>query len=369
MQITRLFATLAFFVAIGISSVSSGQIMGRPGQVAGQALGGSPYTSNPDSNVFDPGNLDYDMQPFAPLDISEFDEQVPFSGFHASYQRTYLSVSRPNPFGNINKAEFPTGADFQSGNKFAAGFMSTQGVGWDITYAKTSGSFFSEGNGEGVALPMFTTTGLHDLRLNRVFRQPLTKGGYIAPYFGVGYSYFDDETIQDFNGNFVDPADLTNPVSGLTRFKQHAKNSIIGGQVGMKLRNSRGRFDSTVDLNLTGGFNSQSYIVTEDQFAVGDDVFADGLFDGRHLARSGSAFTPVLNASFEMNYLLTRDVSIKWGGQVAYIWNGIHRANTLGIEDNPNSAVAAANGIVGSTVIEQQAVTIAGFSAGIEWRR
>ena len=80
MQITRFFATLAFFVAIGITSVASAQIIGKPGQVAGQPLGGSPYTSNPEAATFNPGNLDYDMQAFAPLDISEFDGNEPDTG-------------------------------------------------------------------------------------------------------------------------------------------------------------------------------------------------------------------------------------------------------------------------------------------------
>lgn len=369
MQVTRLFATIAFFVAIGITSVTSGQIMGRPGQLAGQPFGGDPYTSSPDAAVFDPGNLEYDMQPFAPLDISEFDEEVPFSGFYASYQRTYLSVSRPNPFGTVNRNLFPTGSDFQSGNKFNVGFMNSEGVGWDVSYLRTSGSFFSDGASEGVALPMFTTTGLHDIKINRVFRQSLSRGGYISPYFGVGYTYMDDESVQGANTNFIDPTDLTNPISGIANFRQQAKNSIVGGQVGVKLNSQRGRYRWATDVNLSGGYNSQDYQVNNDDFAVGDDVFADGLLDNRFVTRSSSAFTPVLNASVDMSYTVTRDISVKIGGQVSYIWNGMSRLNTLSIDDNPNSSLGLANGAVGSTAFDQQSMTVAGFTAGVEWRR
>ena len=365
MQVTRLFATIAFFVAIGITSVTSGQIMGRPGQLAGQPFGSGPYTSNPDAAVFDPGNLEYDMQPFAPLDISEFDEEVPFSGFYASYQRTYLSVSRPNPYGSVNRNLFPTGSDFQSGNRFNVGSMSKAGVGWDVSYLKTSGSFFSDGSSEGVDLPMWTTTEIHDLKINRVFRQPLSRGGFISPYFGVGYTYLNDDSIQAANVNFLDPLDPLNPIQGLSNWKQDASNSIVGGQVGVKLNSQRGRYRWASDVNLSVGYNSQAYKVNEDEFVSGDDVFPDGFRGNTFSTRSSSSFTPVLNASLDMSYTVTRDISVKLGGQISYIWNGVNRLNTLGINDNPNSTA----GPVGSLAFDQQAMTVAGFTAGVEWRR
>ena len=46
----------------------------------------------------------------------------------------------------------------------------------------------------------------------------------------------------------------------------------------MKLNSQRGRYRWATDVNLSGGYNSQDYQVNNDDFAVGDDVFADGLF-------------------------------------------------------------------------------------------
>ena len=88
MHIKKVFASAAFLLAIGLSGTAFSQILGRPGQPTGPVFGQSMFTTNPDAAVFDPGNLDYDMQPFAPLDISEFDgPQGPHSGFYASYPK------------------------------------------------------------------------------------------------------------------------------------------------------------------------------------------------------------------------------------------------------------------------------------------
>lgn len=306
------------------------------------------------------------MQAFAPLDISDFDDNEPDTGFYAGYQRTYLSVNRPNPQGRIFTERFPTGSDWQSGNLFNGGYMGEDGAGWDLMYQKTSGSFFSDGNGEGVEFPLFTTTTAHVLQINRVFRQRLSRGGYIEPYFGVGYTFLGDKSVQDIQATFPDPADPTATIDGNSRVQQDVKNSIVGGQVGFRLSNKFGRYRWGSNVNLAGGYNTQSYLHTENIFLEDGDDGALAFFDENRTTLNSTSFTPSLNASCELAYQLTRDVSLKIGGRVSYIWDGVNRANTLGADEHPLSPVTL---FPRALAIDEQAMTIAGFSAGIEWRR
>lgn len=307
------------------------------------------------------------MQPFAPLDISDFDGPSPVrGGFFAQYSRTFLSVSRPNPSGTINRNFFPNGSDFQSGNKFHAGFMSDGGAGWDATYSRTSGLFFSRGGSEQVALPMLTETTIQGFALNRSFRQPLSKGGFIEPYFGVRYTYFSDKTNQDnetlVNDDADTPLDPTDDtlVDGIDRFRQEARNSIVGGGVGFRIYQARGRWQWKTDVGLSGGYNSQTYNES-DEIYLGSE-----LLDVVERNRSDSFFTPQLDAGAELTYGITRDISLRAGAQIAYFWGGLNRANTLEADLNPHSVSGPS---IGSVAIDQQSATVAGFSLGLEWRR
>lgn len=378
MQITRLLASLAFIVAVVISPIASGQIIGRPGQIAGQPLGGSPYTSTPQHAAFDPGNLDYDMQAFAPLDISEFDEDIPVAGgFFASWDRTYLSVRRPRPWGGgpfTPLTAYPRGSDFQSGNLFSVGNMSDDGAGWDINYLRSSGLFFNEATGP--ALPRMTVTSMHFVELNRAFRQPLTRGGFIEPYFGIRYRYFQDRSNQSTNTTF---GSVAAPVTGLLTNVQTARNSIIGGGVGFRIHQQRGRWKWTFDTGLDGGFNTQTYMINEQYASPGATI---GNFA---LNRSRSAFTPNADVSTQLTYRLTRDVSLKLGGQMSFMWGGITRADTRGNFQNRSTSLGGVLGASGApipTAVPVMAITpppavaasnqgamVAGFTFGLEWRR
>lgn len=367
MQIIRLIATAAFFVAIGIGVTVNGQIMGRPGQIANQPLGGSSHTSNPDTAIFNPGNLDYDMQAFAPLDISEFDGEQPVrGGFFARYSRTFLSISRPNPFGNVNLNSFPNGSDFQSGNLYSLGYMSDDGAGWDASFGRTNGIFFSRGGSEQIEFPMMTETTVNSFSLNRTFRQPLSRGGFIEPYFGVRYTYMNDKTIQDDSEALVndqgtpDPTDDT-IVVGVDRFQQNAINSIVGGGVGFRIYQQHGRWQWRTDVGLSGGYNTQTYNESDELF----DTTTSTLLGVIERNRSDTYFTPQIDAGALLTYQITRDISVHAGAQITYYWSGLNRANTLEADLNPHSF----SGPAGSVAIDQQAATVAGFNLGVEWRR
>ncbi len=373
MQIIRFFPTIAFFVAIGISSACQGQILGKPGQLAQQPLGGSPYTSSPEAAVFDPGNLDYDMQVFAPLDISEFDGATPVAGgFYASYDRTYTSVRQPRPWGGgvaTRLTAFPRGSDFQSGNLFPLGNMGDNGAGWDGKYFKSSGSTFNAATNP--ATPRLTVTSLHFLEFNRAFRQPLSRGGFIEPYFGIRYRYFQDRSNESTAQNFFDATGAI--VAGNLVNVQTARNSIIGGGVGFRLYQRSGRWQWMFDAGLDGGFNTQSFLINESYDSTTANL---GSFA---LNRSASTFTPNADLSTELTYQLTRDVSIKAGGQMSFMWGGVTRADTRASLFNASSS--ASRQTIAPTApflaltpppgvrASNQGVMIAGFTLGVEWRR
>ena len=378
MQVTRLFASLAFIIAIVMSPIASGQIMGRPGQIAGQPMGRSAYTSTPEHAKFDPGNLDYDMQAFAPLDISEFDEPMAVDGgFFAGWDRTYLSVVRPRPYGGTPQAPltaFPKGSDYQSGNLFTLGNMSDDGAGWDANYLRSSGLFFNEATNP--ATPRMVVTSLHFFELNRTFRQPLSRGGFIEPYFGFRYRYFQDRSRETTAQNFILPAGIT--LGALTNI-QTARNSSVGGGVGVRMYQQNGRWRWTFDAGLDGGYNTQSYDIYESYDAP--TTTNVGRFA---LNRSASGFLPNADISAQLSYRITRDVYAKCGAQLSYMWSGLTRVDSRTSNVNPNSSgLATGNGTVPidpsvpflpfnpPTAVSQsaQAATVAGFTFGIEWRR
>jgi hypothetical protein len=361
MQIKRFIATIAIFAVIGLNCELPGQILGSPGQVANQGLGGSPHTSNPDAAVFDPGNLEYDMQPFAPLDISDYDGDADYSGgFYATFDRTFLNVRRPRPFGDIaTRNFFPRGNDWISGNLFTMGNMSPSGSGWDIKYLRTSGSFF---NGPaGIGNPMWITTSIHKFELNRSFRQPLTKGGFIEPYFGVRYDYFQDKSIEDDDEFMIDLDDPTILGEGINRFTQSARNSIIGGGVGFRLHQSLGRWSWRSDTGINGGFNTQSWNRSDAQFF-------EGALLNQFISNAGRrTFTPSFESTCDVTYGISRDVSIRAGTFLSYMWTGVARANTVQADGNPNSF--ASGPLYSPQAITSQASIVAGFTVGMEWRR
>jgi hypothetical protein len=72
----------------------------------------------------------------------------------------------------------------------------------------------------------------------------------------------------------------------------------------------------------------------------------------------------VFDGRVEMAYMITRDVGLRGGFQLMYMWDGIARSNNLTTFLNPNSV----NGLGGgSTGVEDQSMIAAGFSFGLDW--
>ena len=132
-----------------------------------------------------------------------------------------------------------------------------------------------------------------------------------------------------------------------------------------------GKWTWKADASLNGGYNSQSYNTVNSQILNGVNV------GNVALNRSNNAFTPWLDMSSELTLNISRDVALKAGTQLNYMWSGLTRAHTVIADNNPNSLSSGPGGVISTvspfiptpSAISQQGVFIAGFTLGIEWRR
>lgn len=296
---------------------------------------------------FAPNAYEYDAQVFAPYDYRDLTEPDAPVGFYFTYDRIYTSVSRPGAQLE-NSTAFPTGNDFMWGNRFEGGVMTDNDSGWGFEYTRTSGSFFSWGQDELIANPLMTTTGVHNLKLNRTFRQRLSNGGWLEPYFGMRYFGLNDKTIEDTQ---VTPTTFN-------RFKQDASNAAIGGHVGARYVQRSGRWGVTMDGSLASAYNKQRYFATDLTFAPAQVSIFEGTAED-------NSFIPAIDWRTDISYAITRDLALRGGVQILYLWDGVNRANTLTSGLNPNSALG---GGPGGGIFEEGFIT-AGFNFGVEWRR
>jgi hypothetical protein len=296
------------------------------------------------------GAFDYDAQMFAPYDLRDLNEPSGPIGFYFTYDRVYTSVSRPGVRSYVTPGDeefVPTGNDFMWGNRFETGVMNEDGRGWGGEYTRTSGSFFSAGQDILIANPFLTTTSVHNLKLNRSFRQDLERGGWLEPYFGFRFIGISDRTIED------------STISGNpNRFKQTVTNAAFGGHVGARYARRTGRWGIATDGSLVTTYNVQRYVSTDIQ-TVGTSL---SIFE---TTDENSGFAPALDLRGDLSYALTRDIAFRLGAQVLWVWSGVNRADTLPAIFNHNSAF----GPGGAKGIDTESFVTAGFNFGVEWKR
>jgi hypothetical protein len=301
-----------------------------------------------------PGVFDYDSQMFAPYDLRDLAEPEGPIGYYFTYDRVYTNISRPEAADNIDPDDallVPTGNDFMWGNRFELGVMNANCAGYGGEYTRTEGGWFSAGQDILVSNPVMTRTAVHNVKLNRVFRQDLERGGWMEPYFGFRFIGINDNTIEDSLVTF-------NGAAANARFKQNATNSGWGGHVGARYVRRYGRWGTAWDASLAATYNTQSYLST--------DIITQGatisIFE---TTLEGSTFCPALDLRYDVSYALTRDLAFRLGCQVLYVWDGVNRADTLPSIFNPNSALGPGTPLL----ISNESLVTAGFNFGVEWKR
>lgn len=337
----------ASMLAMGSNLVSA--------QVAGP-IGNGPSDIGPTPEVngtFETSMFDYDAQMFAPLTLDEIEgPREKNNGFSFTYDRTYLSVSRPDATSVVNAAAVSKGNDFIWGNRFDLGYMQDCDKGWTVNWLNSEGSFFSNGQDALISNPMITRTTLANVEVSRLFRQRLSNGAWLEPYFGVRYQGINDETLEDTVVSFLTTNDSN-------RFKQRTKNDAFGAHIGSRYARSYGRWTLRTDAALAASYNSQSHMASDLVFSGASVTVFEATFDD-------NSFTPTLDLSCDVAYSLTRDIALRAGVQALHVWDGVVRADTRPTGLNPFSAFGVGEAVTG---LRDQSFTAVGFTFGLEWRR
>lgn len=301
-----------------------------------------------------PGVFDYDTRAFAPLEFTSDEEKDPNTGFFLAYDRLYTSVSRPGILGEGENGDtVATGNNYIWGTRCEAGWITEEDHGWSFAFQNSEGIFFTSGQDVSIANPQLVTNRFATVELNRIFRQLTKNGDYFEPYIGVRYINVQDETLQDtfetFDGAFAS-----------NRFKQEASNDAFGGHAGVRFNRRRGRWRTTSDGAITAAYNQQRYFAT-------DLINTPGVIGVTETFSEDQSFVPLLDLQFEVAYNISRDITLRTGVQVNWIFDGIARANTQPTGINPNSffGTGTGAGLDGN----DDAFIAAGFLFGFEWRR
>jgi len=303
-----------------------------------------------------PGVFDYDTRAFAPLEFTSDEDKDPNTGFFLTYDRVYTSVSRPGIIGGDEDGEtVGVGNNYIWGTRCEAGWITEEDRGWSLGFQNSEGIFFTSGQDVSIANPQLVTNRFATVELNRIFRQRTKNGDYFEPYIGVQFINVQDETLQDT----VETIGVT---TAGNRFKQEASNNAFGGHAGVRFNRRRGRWRTTSDAAITGAFNQQRYFAT-------DLISTPGLIGVTETFEEDQSFLPLLDLQFEVAYNISRDITLRTGIQLHWIFDGIARVNTRPTGVNPNSFFGAGAG--GGTGLDdnEDAFIAAGFIFGFEWRR
>lgn len=374
MLIKRILAPLAMLLTmVGLSATSHGQ----HGQI--ESTGSAIYEANRNTDLEQTfsayGDFDSDLQFFRPLDYADFTpEQEERNGLFFAYDRMFMLISAPQKlqpfvadFGDPQSA-----ANFESnlvGNRYDTGYMSKQDSGFTVTAMNTKGVALSGVVNPNLNLlttavplgqtPSVNVTSFLSIEINKTFRQRMKHGGYFEPYFGLRLMHLKDEFLQD-----------TLPVGQVAeRFEQRVQNRMYGGQIGSRAYHRTGRWTMSGNLSLSASYNDQSYNVT-DQIDLQNNSFV--YFD---MTQDYSTFVPMTELRLDMSYLLTSDISLRFGLEGMYFIKGINRVITNGSFDNPNSLnFGGVNNPLFPApsdvyAFNDQRLWMWGATVGIEWRR
>ena len=340
------------------------------GETSGQDMPSTRFDRLPDGAAnrpfASPGLFDYDAQVFAPLEFTNGKEKAPNTGFYFTLDKTYTSIPKAAKFNAVTADFESTGSEFIWGSRYELGWFSEEEAGWNISYQDSSGSFFTAGQDILVSNPMLVESTFSTVELNRVFRQALSSGGYFEPYLGVRYQGISDKSLEDTTRNIFEDTDADGTLDVVTldnRFIQKATNSAFGLQAGGRYNVRRGRWRFTGDGAVATTYSQQRYFVSDiTERNDPNNATTIGIIE---LNSSDQSFVPIIDGQVEMAYNVSRDLSLRFGVQATYMWEGIARVNTETTNLNGNSVFGT--GPLVQPFDEDFVAT--GFIFGVEWRR
>ncbi|MCA9131536.1 MAG: BBP7 family outer membrane beta-barrel protein [Planctomycetales bacterium] len=350
----------------------------------------------------EPLEFDPDWQFFAPVDVESMMEQTPRNraneGWFASYDRTYLWVSRPE-----TEQSRGTG-DFGYGNRFDLGFMTSERSGWLVNFRNIGGPNvydtiyqerinrvntddvndpigtpvqpFIDSNDEQLGTRVYILSdslnvfGLTNFELNKTWRrEPYRFGGVIEPMIGFKYATLNDLAMnQVYNrsiNQITEPGATTTEtqLETLISHETSIKNRMVGGQLGARYFTHYRRWTLSSEFRAFAMTNIQSMRYAQNTFtteysggpAINVDVVATDYTTGTGFVHdTNTEFVFGFEARAEAAYQVTKAFSIRGGVDVLDFADGIWRAANPGFGNNQ---------------LHDQDVQLAGFTLGLEINR
>jgi len=302
----------------------------------------------------DPFEFDPDFQFFAPAEFSDYgSDSGPPTGFFFTYDRLYMFTTRPQQEAGSQVGH----EDWDSSwaNRFEFGYMTDDDCGWLISATRLHSPNVTFGGAGGYADAVteeieesiidITSLTLNDLRydgveLNRVWRRPmLRKGAFLEPFVGLRLNHLtsvnnqnytvtieeeeteeeetgeeetgEEETGEEETGEEETEEEETETNIIARAYEINSENRMYGGQVGFRLVYPNGRWVYSTEARAFGLANYQQLVVVgfdsdgQREFVVGGEL------------RFGAA------------YMLTRDISARFGMEYLHFARGIARATEV----------------------------------------
>ncbi len=344
--------------------------------VCGLASGASAQRMLPLMDI-DPGEFNADYQMFSPLQTEDFiDGFKANTGWFFTYDRTYFRTTRPDAEASFMQS------DRTWGNRFDFGYMTSQGHGWYFSVMDLSGpnvsdrirqernNRFVEGspqeepidppqdnnNRETGARDYFLHDSLNvaeltNFEINKTFRrEPRSNGSIVEPFIGFRMGRFTDFYLNDeYNryddeGNPVppipDPNDPDSPqpddaaIEEYISSRANLANNMVGGQIGTRWYNKKGRWLISGELKAFAMANLQNLedrtFTTVTLVDVGTDNDVDTETQ-QFITSYASATEFVVGGEIraEAAYEVTRDFSLRFGFELLEFGKGLGRGNDI----------------------------------------
>lgn len=324
----------------------------------GQFISPDGFTADQVQPFVDPGIFSYDWQMFAPAEVDYIgkDPNIPV-GFFFNYDRTFLAVTRPDAI-DLGRSE-TFSSDPYSGNRYEFGYMTEADHGWLVSIMNGKGGFVlnpqlvDPTTGGAVGTRQIQSKYV-SVEISKAYRMLIDDGVYLEPYLGIRYLYFRDKFSQ-LGDDSLTPRPFT---------EQQTRNQIFAGQLGMRFVRRKGHWKFSSDFRIAGGPNWQ-FLNTTGIDNNGNSFDVNGDFE---------EFSPVGDLRADVQYQLTRDLSIRFGAQFIYFVRNMARVDTSGIhlptpQPDPMNPVPNVNFLPDPFSQADQDLFMGGVSFGFVWNR
>lgn len=215
----------------------------------------------------------HDFQPFAPPDISTFDDGPGANeGFFFKYQRLNLNIDRPDG------AQFDWEGDWGWGNRYEVGYMTSKDNGWLLEVFNVRGPNVADLEND---LNESRAT-INGVAVDKTFRLPqFHYGSWMEPFIGIQYLQTRQEYFTDVGF-------------------QNALNDMLGMNGGLRWFKQSQRWVLSTEFRYFVGLNQQKYEFVDD-------------------AQTEYEFAYALDLRLEATYIITKGFALNVGYEMLFI--------------------------------------------------